>query len=129
MEMSTATAQWVAQNVTPETFALFDFVNVMAYDNDLDRHSHASYEYSIECLNYFSERKQIPKDKLVLGVHSTAETTRQTVSLTGIPICPSPMLSARATIITARMSAKESPTTELLQWRKKRSLPRAAAAL
>ena len=68
MEMSTATAQWVAQKVTPDTFALFDFVNIMAYDNDLDKQSHASYEYSIECLNYFSERKQIPKDKLVLGV-------------------------------------------------------------
>ena len=68
MEMSTATAQWVAQEVTPDTFALFDFVNIMAYDNDLDKQSHASYEYSVECLNYFSERKQIPKDKLVLGV-------------------------------------------------------------
>ena len=68
MEMSTATAQWVAQKVTPDTFALFDFVNIMAYDNDLDKQSHASYEYSVECLNYFSERKQIPKDKLVLGV-------------------------------------------------------------
>ena len=43
MEMSTATAQWVARKVTPETFALFDFVNVMAYDNDEDAHSHASY--------------------------------------------------------------------------------------
>ena len=68
MEMSTATAQWVAQKVTPDTFALFDFVNVMAYDNDVDNHSHASYEYSVECFDYFSERKQIPKDKLVLGV-------------------------------------------------------------
>ena len=68
MEMSTATAQWVAQKVTPETFALFDFVNVMAYDNDEDKHSHASYEYSVKCLDYFSAKKQIPKDKLVLGV-------------------------------------------------------------
>ena len=68
MEMSTATAQWVAQKVTPETFALFDFVNVMAYDNDEDAHSHASYEYSVKCLDYFAETKQIPKDKLVLGV-------------------------------------------------------------
>ena len=68
MEMSTATAQWVAQKVTPETFALFDSVNVMAYDNDLDKHSHASYEYSFECLNYFAEKKQIPNNKLVLGV-------------------------------------------------------------
>lgn len=68
MEMSAATAQWVAEKVTPDTFALFDFVNVMAYDNDEDAHSHASYEYSVECLDYFSERKKIPREKLVLGV-------------------------------------------------------------
>ena len=68
MKISTATAQWVARKVTPETFALFDFVNVMAYDNDEDSHSHASYEYSVECLDYFSKSKKIPKDKLVLGV-------------------------------------------------------------
>lgn len=68
MEMSTATAQWVAEKVTPETFALFDFVNVMAYDNDEDEHSHASYEYSVKCLDYFRNRKKIPEEKLVLGV-------------------------------------------------------------
>ena len=68
MEMSTATAQWVSQKVTHETFALFDFVNVMAYDNDEDEQSHASYEYSVKCLDYFRNRKKIPEDKLVLGV-------------------------------------------------------------
>ncbi|WP_295073502.1 glycosyl hydrolase family 18 protein [Ruminococcus sp.] len=68
MKMSTATAQWVAEKVSPETFALFDFVNVMAYDNDEDKYSHASYEYSVECLDYFSQKKKIPSEKLVLGV-------------------------------------------------------------
>ena len=68
MEMSTATAQWVAEKVTPETFALFDFINVMAYDNDEDEHSHASYEYSVKCLDYFHNRKKILEDKLVLCV-------------------------------------------------------------
>lgn len=68
MEMSTATAQWVAEKVTPETFALFDFVSVMAYDNDEDKYSHASYDYSVECLDYFSKKKKIPDEKLVLGV-------------------------------------------------------------
>lgn len=68
MEMSTATAQWVAEKVTPETFAQFDFVNVMAYDNDEDAHSHASYEYAVKCLDYFSKKKKIPSKKLVLGV-------------------------------------------------------------
>ncbi len=68
MEMSTATARWVAEKVTPDTFALFDFVNVMAYDNDEDRYSHSSYDYAVKCLEYFSEKKKIPDDKLVLGV-------------------------------------------------------------
>ena len=40
----------------------------MSKDIQLFQYSHASYEYSVECLNYFSERKQIPTDKLVLGV-------------------------------------------------------------
>lgn len=67
-EMSTATAHWVAEKVSPETFELFDFVNVMAYDNDLDKVSHSSYEYAEKCLDYFAEEKKIPYNKLVLGV-------------------------------------------------------------
>ena len=47
MEMSTATAQWVAKKVTPETFALFDFVNVMAYDNDLDKYRRLNKQRSV----------------------------------------------------------------------------------
>lgn len=67
--LSTATAQWVAGNTTPETFALFDYVNVMAYDNSSrSESSHASYEFSVECLNYFHSQKSVPKEKLVLGV-------------------------------------------------------------
>ncbi|MBO4876784.1 MAG: right-handed parallel beta-helix repeat-containing protein [Ruminococcus sp.] len=66
--MSTATAHWVAEKVSPETFALFDHVNVMAYDNDEDRYSHSSYEYAEVCLDYFLNTKKIPKDRLVLGV-------------------------------------------------------------
>lgn len=68
MKMSTATAQWASVKISPETFKLFDFVNVMAYDNDLDKESHASYEYAKICLNYFSSEKKIPDEKLVLGV-------------------------------------------------------------
>ncbi len=67
-ELSTATAQWVAVHVTPETFGLFDFVNVMAYDNDGSRTSHADMDFARSSLQYFSVQKQIPADKLVLGV-------------------------------------------------------------
>ena len=68
MGLSTATAQWVAGKVSPETFALFDHVNVMAYDNDLDKYSHSTYEYAVECLEWFAREKKIPAEKLVLGV-------------------------------------------------------------
>lgn len=68
LQMSTATAGWVAEKVSPDTFALFDFVNVMAYDNDEDCDSHASYDYSVKCLDFFAENKHIPNEKLILGV-------------------------------------------------------------
>ncbi len=67
-EMSTATAQWVAVNVTPQTFELFDFVNVMAYDNDADENSHCDMEFAETSLQYFNIQKKIPKESLVLGV-------------------------------------------------------------
>ncbi len=67
-ELSTATAQWVAVKVSAETFAKFDFVNVMAYDNDADDSSHADMEFAQTSLQYFHVQKKIPKDRLVLGV-------------------------------------------------------------
>lgn len=67
-ELTTATAQWVAVNVSPETFGKFDFVNVMAYDNDIDRENHSSLEFAVESLQYFNTKKGIEKDRLVLGV-------------------------------------------------------------
>lgn len=67
-ELSTATAQWVAVNVSPDTYSLFDFVNVMAYDNDADESSHCDMEFTETSLKYFNIQKKIPKDKLVLGV-------------------------------------------------------------
>ena len=66
--MSTATAQWVAVKVSPDTFELFDFLNVMAYDNDGDESSHCDMDFTNECLKYFNVQKKVPKDKLVLGV-------------------------------------------------------------
>ena len=67
--LSTATAQWVAESVKQETFALFDYLNIMSYDNDMSgTNSHSSYEFSVECLNYFHNIKKVPKEKLVLGV-------------------------------------------------------------
>ncbi len=66
--MTTATAQWVAVRVSNETFSLFDFLNVMAYDNEGDKDSHSTLEFAKTCLRFFHVERGIPKDKLVLGV-------------------------------------------------------------
>lgn len=66
--LSTATAQWVAVRVSEETFARFDFLNVMAYDNDGSAVSHADFAYAEKCLRYFRIQRGIPAEKLVLGV-------------------------------------------------------------
>ncbi len=66
--MTTATAQWVAVRVSDETFSLFDFLNVMAYDNEASPESHSTYAFAQECLDFFHIDRGIAKDRLVLGV-------------------------------------------------------------
>ena len=66
--LSTATAQWVAGSTSKETFALFDYVNVMAYDDDGDPSSHSSYEFAVACIEYFHVQKGVPAKDVVLGV-------------------------------------------------------------
>ena len=51
--------------VPAESFELFDFVNVMAYDGDGLNHS--SYEYAESAIDYWQDRG-LPAQKLVLGV-------------------------------------------------------------
>jgi chitinase len=70
--------------VLPEVFALTDFINIMAYDDDEEgRRPHSPYAYAVTCLDYWSGRG-LPRDKLVLGVPfygKTPQTTyRQLVS-------------------------------------------------
>jgi chitinase len=51
------------EGVLDEIFELVDFVNLMAYDGS----GHASMEYAVQSLDYWSERG-LPKEKMVLGV-------------------------------------------------------------
>ena len=67
-ELSTATAQWVSVKVSAETYSQFTFVNVMAYDDDSDKSSHASYNFAVQALDYFHIQRNIDEKKLVLGV-------------------------------------------------------------
>lgn len=68
LELSTASARWLGTKVSAETFSKFDFINVMAYDNDLSKTSHADMSYALELLDYFNKQKNISMDKLVIGV-------------------------------------------------------------
>jgi len=52
-----------ALGIHPETFALFDFINVMTYDGP----DHGTMEQFEKGLSYWSERG-LPKEKIVMGV-------------------------------------------------------------
>lgn len=68
LELSTATAEWTAKKISPETFACFDFVTVMAYADDSSTVSHTTLEFGQRQMNYISQEKQVPPEKLVLGI-------------------------------------------------------------
>jgi chitinase len=54
--------------ILPEIFALTDFVNIMAYDDDEQgQRPHAPYRYAVSCVDYWLGRG-LPPDKLVLGL-------------------------------------------------------------
>jgi chitinase len=53
------------ESIPPQAFGIFDFVNIMAYDNQGSLHS--SYEYADEALKYWLGRG-LPASKAVLGL-------------------------------------------------------------
>jgi chitinase len=56
------------EGILPEVFALTDFINIMAYDNDDNgQRPHSLYEYAVSCIDYWGQRG-LPREKLVLGV-------------------------------------------------------------
>ncbi len=68
LELSTATAEWTAKKISPETFSCFDFVTVMAYADDSSTVSHTTIEFGQRQMNYIAQEKQVPPEKLVLGI-------------------------------------------------------------
>ena len=59
-------------SVTTPTLALYDYVNIMAYDatGPWDPNSpgqHSSYNFAVSCINYWIGRG-LPKSKAILGV-------------------------------------------------------------
>jgi chitinase len=58
-----------AAGIPDQTFALVDFVNIMAYDADEDKRyvHHSPYEYAELCLDFWLARG-LPREKVILGV-------------------------------------------------------------
>lgn len=50
-----------------QALALADWINIMAYDGG-DGERHSTYEFAVSCGRYWSNTRNIPKDKLNLGL-------------------------------------------------------------
>jgi len=61
------TVMWDAAAHTDAVINCVDWFNVMAYDGgDGDRHS--SYDFAVNCGNYWKNTRKMPKEKVVLGL-------------------------------------------------------------
>ncbi len=67
LTLSCAAASWFDSYISGDTFDCFDFISIMAYDNKGD-YNHASYDYSLQQMEYFSHVRNIDEDRLILGV-------------------------------------------------------------
>lgn len=65
--LTTAVGNWYADRISEKTYAWFDRVGIMAYDNDMDT-MHSTFQYAKDCIGYFSVLRKLPKEKLLLGV-------------------------------------------------------------
>lgn len=66
--LSAAVASWYADNISDKAMKSFDYILVMAYDNDADSKNHSTYAYAQQELNYYESTRGIKKNKLILGV-------------------------------------------------------------
>jgi len=65
--LTAAVASWYSDNMSDKVLQDFDYVMVMAYDNDGDRENHSKYDYAVSEMQHY-EKRGIKKDKLILGV-------------------------------------------------------------
>lgn len=65
--LTAAVATWYSDNISDKAMNCFDYITVMAYDNDADSENHSKYEYAEKELAHY-ESRGIDKDKLILGV-------------------------------------------------------------
>ena len=65
--LTAAVATWYSDNISDKAMACFDYVMVMAYDNDGDSENHSKYSYAESEMKHY-ENRGIKKEKLILGV-------------------------------------------------------------
>ena len=65
--LTAAVATWYSDNISDKAMDCFDYVMVMAYDNDGDKENHSKYEYAVSEMKHY-EKRGIDKKKLILGV-------------------------------------------------------------
>lgn len=71
--LTAAVATWNGNDISDKALALFDFINIMAYDhtgpwNKSIPGPHSSYEGAVKDYNYWFTNRKMLADKLVLGV-------------------------------------------------------------
>ncbi len=71
--MTAAVATWSGDGIPDEALKKYDFINIMSYDktgpwNPSQGGPHAPYEMAVSDLAYWSGRRGVPKEKLVLGL-------------------------------------------------------------
>lgn len=65
--LSAAVASWYTDNISDKAMDCFDYIMLMAYDNNADSENHSTYDYAKYELEYHVN-KGIDKHKLILGV-------------------------------------------------------------
>lgn len=68
MILSCAVASWFDGYIKDRTLDRFDYVSVMAYDDKADKENPSSFDFAVECLNHFSEDRNVDDGKLLLGI-------------------------------------------------------------
>lgn len=72
-EITAALATWSGGNVSSNVLAMYDFINIMAYDHtgpwnpDKPGH-HSTFDQAFSDLNYWIKNKDLPASKAVLGL-------------------------------------------------------------
>jgi GH18 family chitinase len=71
--MTSAIAVYYKDQLTDRALAQYDFMNIMVYDRTGpwrpdEPGPHSTYQNAVDDLNYFKTERNIPKDKIVLGV-------------------------------------------------------------